>query len=183
MKSETTILRSKALFSDDGNYRLLLRKEWDKSKKTAMVIMINPNTADTLNMDLTTMLVINNLNAMGFGSVNIVNLYSRITKKLNLRFNSDEDLIDNETDGIIEQYAGMSDAVIIAWGSIGYNSQRVRERQEEILTRLAKYENKLYMIGKEGYHPLTPAIRSGWVLEPYNLGVSVDAENNESERN
>lgn len=180
MKTETTTLKSKALFSDDGEHRLLLRKEWDKNKKSAMVIMINPNTADTLNMDLTTMLVINNLNTLGFGSVSIVNLYSRIMKKLSLRFNPDEDLIANETDAVIEQYSTLSDAIIIAWGSIGNNSQRVRERQQELLKRLAAYENKLYQIGKEGYHPLTPAIRSGWELEPYNLEVNENAENNES---
>ena len=180
MKTETTTLKSKALFSDDGEHRLLLRKEWDKNKKSAMIVMINPNTADTLNMDLTTMLVINNLNALGFGSVNIVNLYSRIMRKLSLRFNSDEDLIANETDTVIEQYAALSDAVIIAWGSAGGNSQRVRDRQMELLERLEKFANKLYQIGKEGFHPLTPAIRSGWELEPYNLEVNENAESNES---
>lgn len=180
MKTDTTALKSKALFSDDREHRLMLRKEWDKNGKTAMIIMINPNTADTLNMDLTTMLVINNLNAMGFGSVNIVNLYSRIMKKLSLRFNSDEDLLCDETDTIIEQYAALSDAIIIAWGSVGSNSQRVRERQAELLEKLAAYENKLYQIGKEGYHPLTPAIRSGWELEPYNMEVNENAESNES---
>ena len=51
MKTQTTQIKSKALFSDDGLHRLLLRKEWDKNKKTAMIITINPNTADTLNMD------------------------------------------------------------------------------------------------------------------------------------
>lgn len=169
MKTETAIIKSKALFSDDKQYRLLLHKEWDKNKKTAMIIMINPNTADTLNMDLTTMLVINNLNELGFGSVNIVNLYSRIMLKLSLRFNSDDDLIDSETDAIIEQYAAVSDAVIIAWGSIGKNSQRVRERQKNILELLEPYANKLYQIGEEGYHPLTPAVRNEWELEPYEM--------------
>ena len=157
------------MFSDDGQHRLLLRKEWDKNKKTAMIIMINPNTADTLNCDLTTMLVINNLNELGFGCVNIVNLYSKIMLKLSLRFNSDDDLIDKESDTIIEQYSAMSDAVIIAWGSIGNNSQRVRERQKDILELLEPYANKLYQIGEKGYHPLTPAIRTGWTLEPYNF--------------
>lgn len=179
MKTETTTLKSKALFSDDGEHRLLLRKEWDKNKKSAMVIMINPNTADTLNMDLTTMLVINNLNALGFGSVSIVNLYSRIMKKLSLRFNPDEDLIANETDAVIEQYAALSDAIIIAWG-VGNATQRIHERQAELLKRLEAYKNKLYQIGKEGYHPLTPAIRSGWELEPYNLEVNENAESEES---
>ena len=157
------------MFSDNGEHRLLLRKEWEKNKKTAMIIMINPNTADTLNMDLTTMLVINNLNELGFGCVNIVNLYSKIMPKLSLRFNSDDDLIDKESDIIIEQYAAMSDAIIIAWGCVGNNSQRVRDRQHELLELLEPYANKLYQIGEEGYHPLTPAIRTGWTLEPYNF--------------
>ena len=172
MKTETTQIKSKALFSNDGLHRLLLRKEWDKNKKTAMIITINPNTADTLNMDLTTMLVINNLNKLGFGSVNIVNLYSKIMPKLSLRFNSDNDLIDSETDTIIEQYATMSNAIIIAWGSVGNNSQRVRDRQTELLEMLSKHENKLYQIGENGYHPLTPAIRNEWELEPYNMEVN-----------
>lgn len=172
MKTETTQIKSKALFSDGGLHRLLLRKEWDKNKKTAMIITINPNTADTLNMDLTTMLVINNLNKLGFGSVNIVNLYSKIMPKLSLRFNSDDDLIDSETDTIIEQYAAMSNAIIIAWGSVGNNSQRVRDRQTELLEMLSKHENKLYQIGENGYHPLTPAVRNEWELEPYNMEVN-----------
>ena len=172
MKTQTTQIKSKALFSDDGLHRLLLRKEWDKNKKTAMIITINPNTADTLNMDLTTMLVINNLNKLGFGSVNIVNLYSKIMPKLSLRFNSDDDLIDSETDTIIEQYAAMSNAIIIAWGSVGNNSQRVRDRQTELLEMLSKHENKLYQIGENGYHPLTPAVRNEWELEPYNMEVN-----------
>ena len=169
MKTETTIVKSKALFSDDGQHRLLLRKEWDKNKKTAMIVMINPNTADTLNYDLTTMLVINNLNELGFGSVNIVNLYSRIMLKLSLRFNSDDDLIDKECDEIIQQYASMSDAIIIAWGSVGKNSQRVRDRQSELLELLKNYANKLYKIGEEGFHPLTPAVRNEWELKPYEM--------------
>ncbi len=169
MKTETATIKSKALFSDNGEHRLLLRKGWDKNKKTAMIIMINPNTADTLNMDLTTMLVINNLNELGFGCVNIVNLYSKIMLKLSLRFNSDGDLIDNDTDKTIEQYATMSDAIIIAWGSVGNNSQRVRERQKDIWKLLEPYANKLYQIGEEGYHPLTPKIRTEWTLEPYNF--------------
>lgn len=176
MKTETTNTKSKALFSDDGEHRLLLWKEWDKDKPTAMIIMINPNTADTLNMDMTTMLVLNSLYKLGFGSVNIVNLYSRITPKLSLRFNSDDDLIAEDCDETIEQYAAMSDAIIIAWGSIGNTSERVRERQADILERLSKFRNKLYKIGEQGYHPLTPAVRNGWELVPYEI----HAESNES---
>ena len=141
MLEETTTIRSKAIFSDDKEHRLLLRKEWDSEKPSAMVIMINPNTADTVNFDMTTMLVLNNVSRLGFGSVNIVNLYSRIMEKLNLRFNGDDELIDDDSDAVIEQYAAMSDAIIIAWGTIGKNACR----------------------------PLTPAVRREWVLEPYEM--------------
>ena len=95
-----------------------------------MVIMINPNTADTVNFDMTTMLVLNNVSKLGFGSVNIVNLYSRIMEKLDLRFNGDDELIDDEADEIIQQYAAMSDAIIIAWGTIGKNTLRVQRAAE-----------------------------------------------------
>lgn len=169
MLTETTVLKSKALFSDDRKHRLLLKKEWDSNKPNAMIIMINPNTADTTNADMTTMLVLNNLCKLGFGSVSIVNLYSRITEKLSLRFNSDDDLIDHDTDRVIEEYAAMSNAIIIAWGSIGRNTQRVRERQQELLEMLSVHKNKFYKIGKDGCHPLTPAVRSGWELEPYEM--------------
>lgn len=169
MKEETTVIKSKAIFSDDKKHRLLLRKEWDSEKPTAMVIMINPNTADTVNFDMTTMSVINNLYQLGFGSVNIVNLYSRITEKLCLRFNGDDELIDEDCDAIIEQYAAMSDAIIIAWGTIGKNTQRVRERQKWVLDLLEPHANKLYQIGKNACHPLTPAVRREWTLEPYEM--------------
>ena len=180
MKEVTTTIKSKAIFSDSGEHRLLLRREWEKQKKSAMIIMINPNTADTLCMDLTTMLVLNNLYTLGFGSVNIVSLYSRITPKLSLRFNSDDDLIAKDCDEIIEQYAAMSDAIIIAWGSLGNTSERVRERQADILERLSKFSNKLYKIGEQGYHPLTPAVRSKWDLVPFENKEDNYAENNES---
>ena len=58
MLEETTIIKSKAIFSDDKEHRLLLQKEWNSEKPSAMVIMINPNTADTINFDMTTMLAV-----------------------------------------------------------------------------------------------------------------------------
>ena len=162
MLEETTTIKSKAIFSDDKEHRLLLRKEWNSEKPSAMVIMINPNTADTINFDMTTMLVINNLHKLGFGSVNIVNLYSRIMEKLCLRFNGDDELIDDEADEIIQQYAAMSDAIVIAWGTIG-------KRQKYLLEMIKQHANKMYQIGRNACHPLTPSVRKEWTLEPYEM--------------
>ncbi|MEE0240174.1 MAG: DUF1643 domain-containing protein, partial [Ruminococcus sp.] len=97
------------------------------------------------------------------------NLYSRIMEKLCLRFNGDDELIDNEADEIIQQYAEMSDAIIIAWGTIGKNTLRVRKRQKYLLEMIRQHANKMYQIGQNACHPLTPAVRREWVLEPYEM--------------
>jgi len=166
MTTDTATIKNKGIFSEDKQHRYLLRREWDKTKKSALILMINPTTSDINTIDTTTMLVLNNMISLGFGSVNIANLYTRITPKLNFRFNSDEDLLDLEGDKILEQYAAMSDAIIIAWGSIGKNNQRVKTRIDDIMSRIEQFKNKMYQIGEHGYHPLTPSVRK-WELVPY----------------
>ncbi len=167
METETSNIRSKAIFSDDGEHRLLLWKEWDKDKPTAMIIMINPSTADDLISDNTTMLVMNNLHRLGYGCVNIVNLYSRIMDRLSLRFYSDNDLLDENNDAVIGKYAEKSDMIIIAWGCVGKHSQRIRYRQAELLEKLMNCADRLYQIGDKQCHPLTPIVRNEWKLCKY----------------
>ncbi len=65
-----------------------------------------------------------------------------------MRFNGDDELIDNEADEIIQQYAAMSDAIIIAWGTIGKNTLRVRKRQKYLLEMIKQHANKMYQIGR-----------------------------------
>ena len=186
MKTETAVIKSKAIFSDNREHRLLLCKEWDKNRPKATIILINPNTADTLNIDNTTMLIINNLNQLGFGSVDIVNMYSRIALKLYFRFNSDSDLLDSENDEIILKSAEKSDRIIIAWGSVGNNSQRVRNRQKNILEMLADYSEKICIITdgetSKGYHPLTPKVRESWILKPYSIKKFLEEYENENNK-
>ena len=82
---------------------------------------------------------------------------------------------------VIAQYAEKSDIIIIAWGSIGNYSQRIRDRQDELLEVLEPYAEKLYQIGTKGFHPLTPSVRTKWDLQKYDLEVIEDDEDNESE--
>ena len=53
MNVQKSNMKCEAVFSDDGKHRLSLKKEWDKSKPSAVIIMINPNSADTLSCDTT----------------------------------------------------------------------------------------------------------------------------------
>ena len=178
MKTEKSTIKTEALFSQNHTHRLLLRKEWDNTKPVASVIMINPHSADTILSDSTTMYVVNNLCKLGYGGVHIVNLYSRICDRLMLRFNADEDLLDPQNDEIILKCAAESDDIIIAWGSAGHNSQRVRDRQTELLDLLKTYPLKIITDGGEtAYHPLSPAVRDRWILKDYG-GIEHDAYNN-----
>lgn len=52
---DKSTLRTEVHFSEDRKHRYLLRKEWDKTKNKAMIIMINPSSADGLVIDHTTM--------------------------------------------------------------------------------------------------------------------------------
>ena len=110
--AEKSVISNETVFSDDGLHRLLLHKQWDNEKPSAMIIMINPNSADNLSMDMTTMLVVNNLNRLDFGSVDIVNLYTRITPKIHFRFYSDEDLLHPDNDTMILESAEKADKII-----------------------------------------------------------------------
>lgn len=83
--TQKTTIKTEAHFSEDGKHRYLLKKEWNKAKKKAMVIMINPSSADGMVIDHTTMYVINNLSKLDFGSVDIVNMFSKIDIRLSSR--------------------------------------------------------------------------------------------------
>lgn len=162
-------IKTEAYFSEDNKYRYLLRKEWDKGSKTAMVIMIHPSIADTVLLDHTTIYVINNLHSIGYGSVEIVNLFSKIDTKINLKEELSE-LIGEETNRFIRKAGYKADIIIIAWGSIGDRNKKVKARQDEVLDLLREYKEKMNIIcdprGKRGLHPLCPSVRNGWILEP-----------------
>ncbi len=182
METEKSTIRTEAIFSQNHTHRLLLRKEWDDSKPTASVIMINPHTAGTFYTDATTMYTLNNLYQLGYGAANLLNLYTRICDRVALRFNSDEDLLYPENDDMILKCATESDTIIIAWGSAGHNSQRVRDRQAELLEKLRNYPLKVITDGRDiVYHPLSPNVRSKWILKDYR--EVYDEENSDNSGN
>ncbi|AOT72794.1 DUF1643 domain-containing protein [Geosporobacter ferrireducens] len=169
---EKSILKTEVIFSQDKQHRYLLRKEWDKGKKKAMVIMINPSSADELLIDHTTMYVVNNLSKIGFGSVDIVNIFSKINTKI-ITKGDVEELADETNDTQILKSATKVDNIIIAWGKVGENNKKVKERQEQVIKLLMEYKDKFCTIqdskGREGFHPLAPQIRHSWKLKKLQL--------------
>lgn len=174
MFTEKATIKCEAVFSDDHMHRFLWKRVWDKTKPIATVIMLNPCESDGIITDTTTSLVINNVARLeNFGGVAIVNLYSMLTSKLNFKWNADSDLNHEENDGYIMKAAEEASKVILAWGRAEDTNKRVEERAGELIKKLSKYKDKLYVIsdgaGRYGMHPLTPALRNRWLLESYEV--------------
>ncbi len=172
MITEKTTIKCESVFNDDRTHRLLWKRVWDKDKPTATVIMLNPCMADNIITDTTTSLVVNNVAKIeGVGGVEILNLYSKLTTKL--RFTEPtKDLNDKENDTYILKSVESSSITILAWGKASNSNEKIEERVCEVLNLLVPYNDKLYIISdgiRTGLHPLTPSIRSNWILEKFNF--------------
>ena len=173
MLNEKDTIRCESVFNDDRTHRFLWKRVWDsKDKPIACVIMLNPCIADNIITDTTTSLVVNNIARLEkYGGVNIVNLFSLLTSKLNFRWNSDEDLNNPENDAYIKKAALESDVIILAWGKSADSNQRIAARAEHVVAMLAEYKDKMMIITdgeKKSIHPLTPSARQYWELIPFD---------------
>ena len=88
--------------------------------------MTNPSSADLMTMDYTTLYIINNVVRLDFGSVDIVNMVSKITTRLDVK-NDIDSKADRENIDFIVKSADKADKVIIAWGKLGENNKKVQE--------------------------------------------------------
>lgn len=163
-------LRCEAVTSEDEKHRYILRIEWNKDKPKATVILIQPTTAHPVNLDTTTMNVINNLNQLNYGGCDIVNLFSLVCKKLPLGIPIQQ-LVREENVGYIQRSCVKSEVVIIAYGSVGSGSKKIMDYQREFLhTHLNPFKQKMVKIcgphTDQAYHPLCPTVRSNWRLVP-----------------
>lgn len=77
MTTETTLLGDRgAVLSDDGRYRYLLWRRWDKAKPRAVFIMLNPSTADHQVDDPTIRKCVGFARRWGMGGIRVANLFA-----------------------------------------------------------------------------------------------------------
>lgn len=76
--TEKSVIKTEIYYSEDRKHRYLLKKQWDSKKPSAMIIMINPSTAEEIVIDHTTMFVVNNVSKLGYGNVDILNMFSKV---------------------------------------------------------------------------------------------------------
>lgn len=158
-------IKSKAILSDCKNYRYLLKKEWHKDKKGAVVLMLNPSKADSLKLDKTVMNVMNYLIEKDYGSMTIVNLYAYMTTYPKELKNRDKSM-EKANDEFIKNAASQGDTVIVAWTK---NDHINRKRDVEKL--LMPYRTKLKCFqdesGKKPRHPRDLSFK--WTLVDYEF--------------
>ena len=164
MKKIQTTLTTTAEFSENGKKRYLLTKVWDVKKPHLAIIMIAPSEASGIELDNTTMLVLNNASRLGYGKVSIVNLFATIG---NLKECFAEES-DKENLKYIDSTAKIADVIVYASGVGKATNKAFVKRQTQVLEVLNPYEDKLRCLSdKEGnsrfQHPLSPAVRT-WYL-------------------
>lgn len=90
MPTITTTLTTEATFSDNNLKRYLLRKTWDENKPKLAIIMLAPSEAAGIELDNTTLLVLNNASRLGYGGVDVLNLFATLND-FGLKEAEDED--------------------------------------------------------------------------------------------
>ena len=74
MNTIKSTIHTEAIFSDDEQHRYLLKKTWDEKKPACTVITMYPHLDGVLSLDLTTVLILNQLaNTEQYGAVYLVN--------------------------------------------------------------------------------------------------------------
>lgn len=135
-----------------GDYRYLLSRSWDYRKPKITFVMLNPSTADAKQDDPTLRKCINFARILGYGSLQVVNLFAyRATKPCELR--KVVDPIGPKNDYYIQLATRRASLIIVAWGTHGSFQGR-----DKVVQNLIYRDQSLYCLGvtKDGYpcHPL-----------------------------
>lgn len=167
---QESVLKTKVGYSEDKENRYLLTKEWDEALPKAVVVMLIPGSASNVQQDVTTGCVINCSLQLGFGGVDIVNLFS----KLDVEISTDIDigqLTDEENDKVILDVVDRASTVVLAWGKCDETNLKIKQRVEQVMKLIEPFGDKLYLIGdgrgRSGFSPMYPRIRNKWELVKY----------------
>lgn len=171
---EESTVKTCAIYNDaNKKHRVSLTKSWNNELPSAAILMCNASSSDIIRQDYTTMFCINSLSELGYGSVTIVNMFSFMTSKLDLKMAINELSCDENTEYIIRAATECS-AFIIAIGSVSSSYKVAADYMYNLFEKLHQYANKIHTIadasGKTCQHPLSPSLRNKpWQLVPYQV--------------
>lgn len=175
--TETVILETTAVFSEDQKKRYELTKEFKpfKDGKSIVVIMLNSASFKIQQTDTTVNNLINNLSIdLGYSKITILNLIPDIMTKL---IPSKIDNLETNFEYIQEVLKRGYDNILIGYGNSYIGNKVVETAKYRLNLLLKEYENTLVEIRDEfnafdctAMHPLFAALRiDRWILKPYKL--------------
>ena len=175
MITEKNTIKAEAIYDETHQHRLWWSHKWNNQKPMACIITLHPSVSDTIVMDTTTFLCVNGVRKLedeGYGGVIIVNLFSLLTPKLQMRWARDIDINHFENDNYIKKAAEESSKIIFAWGR-GANNVRILKRAKQVVELLSEHSEKYCVISdgkRKLLHPLTPECRNmTWLLESFDF--------------
>ncbi|MBC2999046.1 DUF1643 domain-containing protein [Staphylococcus epidermidis] len=140
MNTIKSMVHTEAIFSDDEQHRYLLKKTWNEKKTACTVITMYPHLDGVLSLDLTTVLILNQLaNSEQYGAVYLVNLFTNIKTPENLKHIKEP---NDETDIHLMKAISESETVILAYGV--YTKQPVvDDHVTQVMEMLKAHKKKI----------------------------------------
>lgn len=178
MITETTILETVAIYSEDMKKRYELTKQYKGMKgKSILVIMMSPSAQDIRKTDTTTNLLLNHLckdGENGYTTITIWNLFANLCLKLKpSQIKENEDNMEY-LDNLLKRNF---DNILMGWGNTFEKSNIVIREKWRLSRKLEGLQDKLVHITDpeeeiscSPMHPLFAGQRiRDWKLTPYKF--------------
>ena len=126
-------IRRGVTFSDDGKYRYRLWVRWDDDVSVLMSLCLNPSKADEFKDDATVTRIIRRAKTMGFGGVEICNIFALMSTEPEQLYLDSVDPIGPENNQEMFAAAQVSSMILCGWGThgdkvqAGYTGHKVLE--------------------------------------------------------
>ena len=142
-------MKRSANFSRCRTYRYALWRSWDEHKPYAMIIGLNPSTADEVEDDPTLIRCINFAKSWGYGGVCMTNLFAyRATDPNDMKAAADP--VGASNNRWLTRLAKEAGIVVAAWGNDGSYLNRASQIKNKISNLYCLKMNK----SGEPAHPL-----------------------------
>ena len=176
--------------SEDGRETYEVRRVWDSKAKKALVLELYPtiSTKNSMNLDTSTLHLLNHCKELGWGEIRIVNLYPYVfsnkptVKDLHESVENIEYIRDILTSKDIDEYD-----IVIAYGSSLSSHACTEHIKRNILMMLKEYKldtqvkhivtPSMDTKAQMGTHPLFLGLRYSsqvWELEPFPLKAALE---------
>lgn len=124
-----TVMNTGAAFDQTRRYRYTLWREWDTRLARVAFLMLNPSRADAVSNDRTISACLSLAIELGFGSMEVVNLFAYMTSDPN-KLRRVRDPVGKGNDAYIVEASRRADATVLAWGNHGALLDRAHQVKE-----------------------------------------------------